>query len=344
MKRALAIILMLAFIFCSAAPAMADLYSDTDFLTKVPKKNPPYVKDCEYHGTVEKLSYTTHSYALEAVAAGTAESASDEGLGQIPLDAEALCGDETAFPMEKTLYVYLPYGYDVSQKYDVFYLLHGTGEHEDLWLGESSVGSTVRNMLDWMIDEDMCKPMIVVTPTYYSIPEDKADLFTDLAAGDMIANVWPMYFWQEMRNEIIPLIDSTYSTYGNEADARDHRAFMGISRGSMTSANSIFMHCLDEFSYICNFSGVWCDFDDFKATLESDEYKDLDVKLWYNSNGLEDFSLEHHKAFCDRCLTEMPERFQDGVNYVWLALKGAGHTYTAWFPQIYNLLQVLFKQ
>ena len=343
MKRILAIVLMLALILGTSVSAMADLYSDTDFILKVPKKNPGYLKDCEHHGTVEKLSYSTHAYAIEAVAAGTAEYAPDENP-VVPMDKEALCGNDTEFTLEKDLYVYLPYDYDPAGKYDVFYLLHGTGEHEDLWLGESTVGVTTRNMLDWMIDEGMCKPMIVVTPTYYSIPETKQELFTDLSAGDMMADIWPMYFWMELRNEIIPLIDSTYATYGGEIDARDHRAFMGISRGSMTTANSVFMHCLDEFSYICNFSGIWCDFDAFKARLEADEYKELDIKLWYNSNGQQDFSLEHHQAFCNHCLEEMPERFRDGVNYAFVTLKGAGHTYTGWFPQIYNLLQLLFTR
>ncbi len=343
MKRICSLFIVFVFVFCIASTAVADLYTDTDFILKVPKKNPAYLKDCENHGTIEKLSYTTHSYAMEAVADGTAESAPDENP-VVPMDRDALCGNETEFILEKDLYVYLPYGYDASQKYDVFYLLHGTGEHEDLWLGEGSVGATVRNMLDWMIDEGKCKPMIVVTPTYYSIPKDKQDFFTELSSGDMLANIWPMYFWKELHNDIIPLVDSTYSTYGNETDARDHRAFMGISRGSMTTANSVFMHCLDDFSTLCNFSGIWCDFDGFKAVLESDEYKDLEIRLWYNSNGLEDFSLEHHQAFCERCLKEMPDRFRDGVNYTFVTVKGAGHTYTGWFPQIYNLLQVLFTR
>jgi enterochelin esterase-like enzyme len=160
----------------------------------------------------------------------------------------------------------------------------------------------------------------------------------------MLANVWPMYFWMEMRNEIMPLIESTYSVYSDEPDARDHRAFAGLSRGSMTAINSIMMHCLDQFAYIGNFSGVWCDFDQFKATLESDAYKDLDVKFWYNGNGTADFSLAHHEAFRDRCLAEMPDRFQDGVNYAWINFKGGAHAYNCWLPDLYNSLLVFFTK
>ncbi len=342
MKRLVS--LLLALTLCLVVlSASADLYSGADFIVKLPKTNPAYLKDCEHHGTVEKVTYSTHAYAIEAVASGDFATAPGEEPGQIPLDVQALCGDQTEFPLEKTLYVYLPYGYDPAQKYDVLFLLHGTGEHEDLWLGEGTVGTNTRNILDWMIDEGVCKPLIVVTPTYYAIPPEKAELFTDLGAGDMIANVWPMYFWMEMRNEIVPLIDGRFATFGAEPDARDHRAFMGISRGSMTTADSMILHCFDEFSSFANLSGIWCDFDTFKAALESDEYSALPMKLWYNGNGSTDFSAEHHQAFYQRVLAEMPDRFTDGGNCVWVSVKGAGHTYAGWFPQIYNLLQMLFR-
>ena len=35
--------------------------------------------------------------------------------------------------MKKGAWVYLPYGYDPSKKYDILYLLHGGGVTEDWW-------------------------------------------------------------------------------------------------------------------------------------------------------------------------------------------------------------------
>ena len=343
----LSLLLIGTLLFGSVVAFAESAYASPDyewaFIKKVPMK-PKYTEDVENHGTVEKLTYTTHSYALEAVAEGNVESAYDNNPDILPIDKEALCGDQTEFVLEKELLVYLPYGYDPAQKYNVVYALHGTDEDQNYWIGDCPTGSSTRKLIDRMIEKEECAPFILVTPTYYSIPEEKAELFTDLNNGDMLANVWPMYFWKEMRNEIIPLIESTYSTYGNDTDARDHRAFAGLSRGSMTAINSIMMHCLDQFAYIGNFSGVWCNFDTFKATLESEEYKDLDVKFWSNGNGTADFALEHHEAFRDRCLSEMADRFRDGDNYAWICFKGGAHAYNAWLPDLYNSLLVFFTK
>lgn len=346
-KHVLALALALCLLTGSIAALAESGFTPADypwsFIKKIPMK-PKYTEEVEHKGTVEKLTYTTHSYALEAVASGNFERAADDNDTTPEVDAAALCGDQTEFMMEKSLYVYLPYGYDPGQKYDVVYALHGTDAQEDYWIGDNNMGLTTRKLLDRMIDLGECKPVIVVTPTYYSIPGDKAEFFPDLWEGDSLANVWPMYFWQEMRNEIIPLIDSTYSTYGNDADARDHRAFAGLSRGSMTTVNSIMMHCLDQFAWFGTFSGIWCDFDSFKATLESDEYKDLDIKFWYNGNGSADFSLENHEAFRDRVLSEMSDRFVDGENFAWVSFKGGAHAYNCWLPDLYNSLLVFFNK
>ena len=347
LRKRIALVLVTLIVLSLSASLAESAYTAPeypwDFVKKLPKKAAKYLEEVEHHGTVERLTYTTHSYALEAVAAGTAIKAADDNDTTPAIDREALCGSETEFVMEKELYVYLPYGYDPDQKYNVIYALHGTDAHADYWVGESATAKSAIKMYDYMIDKGECGPCIVVSPTYYSIPEDKMDLFPDYWDGDALANVWPMYFWMEMRNEIIPLIDSTYSTYGAEPDARDHRAFCGLSRGSMTTVNSIMMHCLDQFAYFGDFSGIWCDFDAFKATLESEEYKDLDIKFWYNGNGTMDFALENHEAFRDRCLTEMSERFRDGENYAWICFKGGSHAYNCWLPHLYNSMLVFFK-
>ncbi len=316
-------------------------YEEWTFIREIPMKS-KYTEQVDHHGTVETLRYTTHSYAMEAVAAGTAEAAPDDNPDLVPIDRELLCGDQTEFIVEKELLVYLPYDYDPDEQYDVVYALHGTGEDQTYWIGDSATGEATLKVLDRMIDRYDCDPFILVSPTYYSIPEDKEELFEDLDRGDMLANVWPMYFWMEMRNEIIPLIDSTYSTYGNEEDARDHRGFVGLSRGSMTTLSSIICHCLDQFSYFGNLSGVWSDFDAFKAIMESDEYKDLDFKFWYNGNGSSDFTVDQHEAFRDFCLNEMPDRFRDGENYAWICFPGGMHAFNCWLPHLYNCMLVFF--
>lgn len=77
-------------------------------LYMVPQK---YFNDASEKGTVETLTYHVESYAVEA----------KEGL-----PAGSLYED-------KTLYVYLPHGYDAGRPYNILYLLHGSNETVDYW-------------------------------------------------------------------------------------------------------------------------------------------------------------------------------------------------------------------
>lgn len=343
MKKFTALLLAAVLLGALALPASAAVESsfttttyEWPFISQVPMDE-ALTAPVEHRGTVETLTYTTHSYALEAVAAGECPEVE-------PADREAICGGQTEFVMEKKLYVYLPYGYDASRQYNVVYALHGTDGHEDYWLGDTETGRTTQALLDRMIDTGLCEPCIVVSPTYYSIPADKAEHFTDLWYGDPLADVWPMYFWKEMRSEILPLIDANYSTFGGEEDARDHRAFAGLSRGAKTTVNSIMLHCLEDFSYFGCFSGAWCDKALFQQTLEGEAYQDLDIKFWYNGNGTGDFALANHEDFCDFVLNEMFDRFEDGENFVWVNLRGGAHAYNSWLPDLYNSLLVFFTK
>ena len=94
----------------------------------------------------------------------------------------------------KDLAVYLPYGYDPSKQYDVLMLLHCAGFDHRFWLvdnreyrilGEGLAPSQddwtlpganvpggvlpvyVPNMLDRMIEDGWCRPLIVVSPCIY---------------------------------------------------------------------------------------------------------------------------------------------------------------------------------
>ena len=183
-------LLLIAALLLGGAAAFADYTApeyEWPFIKKVPMK-PKYTEDVEHHGTVETLRYTTHAYAIEAVAAGDVLSAEDDNPDIMPLDKDALCGDQTEFVMEKELLVYLPYGYDPAEKYNVVYALHGTEGDETYWIGDCATGSSTRKLLDRMIDKGECAPFILVTPTYYSIPADKTDLFPDTGTPAM---PWP---------------------------------------------------------------------------------------------------------------------------------------------------------
>ncbi|MCR5600756.1 MAG: family 43 glycosylhydrolase [Ruminococcus sp.] len=139
----------------------------------------------------------------------------------------------------KNMYVYLPYGYDESKKYNVFYLMHGGGESEETCFNDNDINIDI--MLDNMIANGDIEPMIVVTPTFNKAPSADA-------------------VWEEMRKSIIPYVEGKYSTYAENTtidglrDSRYHRAYGGFSMGGgSTWAN--FNNNLDIIAYFMPLSG-----------------------------------------------------------------------------------------
>ena len=134
----------------------------------------------------------------------------------------------------KPAYVYVPYGYDPSKQYDVIYLLHGwTGVAEEYFLGRSGNSRTgLVNIFDNLIQRGLCRPFIAVSPTW-----DKDNRSKDWGKSTREAAV----FSQEYVNDLIPAVETRYSTYLTEATpegilaSRAHRAIGGFSLGSITT-------------------------------------------------------------------------------------------------------------
>lgn len=149
----------------------------------------------------------------------------------------------------KPAYVYLPYGYDESRQYDVVYLMHGwTGTVEETF---ETLGGAQKNILDWMIQQGDCKPVIVVSPTW-----DKDNRAKDW--GESCEEI--AVFHNEYENDLIPAVESRFSAYAETTDragivaSRDHRAFGGFSLGSVTTWY-IFEHCFDLQRFFLPMSG-----------------------------------------------------------------------------------------
>ena len=126
-----------------------------------------------------------------------------------------------------------------KKEYNILYLMHGTGDDEKYWLKTNPYNKT---MLDNMIADGDIEPLIVVTPTFY-VEDDCADDLDQLTYS----------FAKELRNDLMPEIESSYSTYAKSADdkgfskSRDHRAFAGLSRGAVTMYHSVLCQSLDYF-------------------------------------------------------------------------------------------------
>ena len=284
-------------------------------------------------GTVEVLSYECPAYAINKV------------LGM----------DVT---IEKTVSVYLPYGYDPAKQYNVLYLLHGTGGDDQYWLLKAKTGVPTVNLLDNMIQQGLCEPLIVVAPNWnadkkgkqYKPSDEQATAYGESVQDPDIKvrnDLWVAFFREELRNDIIPLVESKYATFagGDVSEeslvaSRDHRALAGLSRGSTATLRAGVIANHDIISWIGAFSGAWVRADRFEEALKQEEYP---IHYWYNGNGTADFSLENHQAFLDQVRGDLPGMFTEGVNYAFVVKEGSEHSYENWITDLYNILQVFFK-
>ena len=289
-------------------------------------------KPCDEQGTVVSLSYTAPTYAIN----------------------DFLDKDET---IEKTVQVYLPYGYDESQQYNILYLLHGTGGKDTYWFFDSEP-ETTQNVLDNMIQQGLCDPLIVVTPMYISELKGSdnriKDELVEAYAAEMqdayllVRNdLWAEYFQYEFVNDVIPLVESAYSTYagGDVSEesliaSRDHRAMAGLSRGSMATMRSGMVANLDKFAWFGNFSGIWLEIEKLEAVLADGEYP---INYWYNGTGTDDFAAANHLDFHNEVMRRLSDAVTDGENYCMIVKDGGAHDYPSWIVDLYNSLLVFFK-
>ena len=133
--------------------------------------------------------------------------------------------------INKTAYVYLPYGYDENDeetRYDVIYLMHGWGGHA----GEYFEFANLKELFDNMIENGDIRPAIIVSPTFYN---DNSD--TDFSSS--VAEF--RQFHRDFEENLMKAVEGRFHTYAKSTadqdlkDSRDHRIFGGFSLGSVTT-------------------------------------------------------------------------------------------------------------
>ena len=114
---------------------------------------------------------------------------------------------------EREMYVYTPPNYDRNRRYPVLYLLGGSGELASTWNIDGRAGFIADNL----IAESKALPMIIAMPNNQVVHRSDPK-HTELT--------FPL-FEKELRAEIIPLVDKTYSTQPGPHG----RALAGLSMG-----------------------------------------------------------------------------------------------------------------
>lgn len=229
-----------------------------------------YLSEAEQQGTLQDLYYNTY---------------------------ESFSYDEKSQKLQKHAVVYLPYGYDESKKYPVFYLMHGGWSNEYTYLGSPDEPQGMKHILDHGIANGEIQPMIVVCPTYNNTsPEDSGDYSLALRLTDNYHN--------ELINDLIPAVEGKYSTYAEDttpeaiAASRDYRAFCGFSMGSMATWR-IFEHSLDYFRYFMPSSGGPAASTETYESVVKDSGHEWDDFFIFAASGTNDFAYSGFKNGID---------------------------------------------
>lgn len=308
-----------------------------------------YAAPCSEQGRIECVRYPSRAYVLEA-----------------------FYGKES-ISLEKTMYVYLPCGYDLEKKYPVLYLMHGGTDDEGYWFGKgrysgndrkkyTEAGNITQNLADHLIQNKEIEPLIIVTPSFC---EEVAE-YRDRKEYPMIYFEAVNYFWLELENDIMPYIQKHYATYAEDATkeafarARAHTAFAGASQGAITGLYSVMMHMLDVVGYVGCFSAgaVRYQLDGEEVKVELDEAKLAELAeavrrgpglcCWYNGCGSSDGMYPAHRETFDRlkslCAKELRDRAEGTGNCCFELQEGGEHSYRWWIKDLHNILRLFFRR
>ena len=165
----------------------------------------------------DKLEYIPDSYKQPATQQGT--------LNKLTYQTwESFTYENHTQRLTKDAWVYLPYDYLQDQQYNIFYLSHGGWSNETTLMGTDRNPTYFKNLIDHAIEDGKMQPIILVFPTYNNTSEsDSGDYSLALELTDQFHN--------ELINDLIPAVESKYSTYAKDTtleglkESRDHRGF-----------------------------------------------------------------------------------------------------------------------
>ena len=231
--------------------------------------------------------------------------------------------------------VLVPAGYDETKKYPVLYLLHGIFGNEYSFTNDPNM--KIELITGNLIASGEAEDMIVVFPDMFA--KTRADHEPGFNVESYLAYD---NFINDLENDLIPFIESTYSTLTD----REHRAIAGFSMGGRESM-FIGMTRPDLFAYCSAFAPApgltpGKDFGgDHQGQLQEDELivKDMDnmLKILMVNCGSSDsvvgkFPLSYHKIMTT-----------NQVNHIWYEVPGADHDSKTIQSGYYNFLRYVFK-
>lgn len=227
---------------------------------------------------------------------------------------------------ERDYYVYTPPMYDskAGQPYPVLYLLHGFSDDASGW---TAVGRA-HVILDNLIARGKAKPMLIVMPLGYGVPEYVSRGGPSTRDPKLRQRSFEK-FRDALLTEVMPEVEKGYRV----SQDRESRAIAGLSMGGAESLY-VGLNALPRFAWIGAFSsgGMGEDFNAVFPALDSKANPQL--RLLWISCGTEDRLIEGSRKFRDWLKSKE-------IRHTGIETPGA-HTWMVWRRNLAEFAPLLF--
>ncbi|OUM62184.1 carbohydrate esterase family 1 protein [Piromyces sp. E2] len=259
-------------------------------------------------GSVVEINYPTRDYTVEASA----------------------LTDEDRY--KKHAWVYLPAGYDASDKntkYPLFILLHGSLQNENTWgLSNKGRGGKIKGYMDRGMASGEVEKFILVAATGVSSKN---------WGPNGVGDDYPAYevFGQELRADLLPYIRANF----NVKEGRDNVALAGLSRGGGQTMNIGVKQCLDIIANFATYSAPVSNADEYIAEIDANPAFDgLKIKNLYANCGTADRLYEPYPAF-----VEEMKKWNRIENFKEYTYPDGTHDFPVWYKGFYDFIYMIFK-
>ena len=248
--------------------------------------------------------------------------------------------------INKDVTVYLPYGYDPEEQYDVLILLHCAWADHRFWLGqernygseEAPVPVSVPNLLDRMIEEGYCRPLIVVSPCIYLYDRQPSN------AGNGYDYE---QFEQEIGTDFLPWIAENYGTYAADGSpealraAREHFGVLGASFGAYAEYFCVIGENFDLLAWYCFCGGGEIEPWHLAERWTENGTAELPLRMLYICEG--EFDDRYGPEISYHNLMTFGGPFNE-ENVKFTLVQGWGHEDHSYLVGLYNSLQMFFRE
>ena len=250
------------------------------------------------------------------------------------------------YGITKDAAVYLPCGYDPDGQYDVLILLHCAWADHRFWLVQDrnygteaeAVPVSVPHLLDRMIEEGFCRPLIVVSPCIYLYDRQPS------SAGNAYDY---MQFSREFGRDFLPWLAENYATFAADGSrealtaAREHFGLLGASFGAYASYLSVIGDNFDLASWYTFCGGGEIDPSYLRNSWAAAGTDGLPLNMLYICEGEYDDRAGPELSYYSLLNAGGP--FHD-ENVKFTLVRGWGHEDHSYLVGLYNSLQMFFRE